>query len=61
MKCNVGRGVFDSVASDAGVGGVRATSRPAGESVQVLKARFIQRAHNNREVWEAVAEMSGIE
>jgi hypothetical protein len=44
VKCNVGKGGFDSLAlePDAGVAGVCSASRLADESVQVLEARLIQ-------------------
>jgi len=43
-KCNVvGKGAFDSVASDAGIKGVRSASRPVDESVQIPGADLRRR------------------
>ena len=51
MKCNVGKGVVDFVASDAGVEGVRSAPRPGSESVQILKARLIRGVYNCLGLW----------
>jgi len=51
VKCNVGKGIVGFLASDAGVEGVRSASRPAGESVQILKARLTQGVYNGLGLW----------
>lgn len=48
VKCN---GIFDLVASDAGVEGVRSASRPVNEPVQILEAGLRKRVYDNLELW----------